>query len=267
MKGIYGGIMSYVLENLGETERLEAQEKIESYNIRKDINGISFNTGETLLDAGCGSGLISRFLKDEFPGLKVEACDSSKERIHQARELSGKYDISFYVSELEKIDRPQDTYHKIICRFVFEYLPQPQTVANELHRICKPGGQVCLIDVDGLLFNLSTHNYELQSYLKKLEIEFYRDHHLDLFAGRKLFSFMKKPGFKNINYNIRTMKFNDRDLKLEKENYIQRFNFAHSLFESVLGKDTERFKALYLAELENPCNLIFYNNFSVVGEK
>ncbi len=259
--------MSYVLENLGESERLEAQEKIESYNIRQDISAMSFNDGELLLDAGCGSGLISRLIQDEYPNLKVEACDSSPERIIQAKERSLDYNISYYVSGLEKIDRPSNTYNKIICRFVFEYLPDPQIVANELYRICKSGGQVCLIDIDGLLFNLVTANTELQSYLKKLEIEFYRDHHLDLFAGRKLYSFLMKAGFSKINYTVRTMKFNEHDLKLEKENYIQRFNFANKLFESVLGEKSERFKQLYLAELENPNNIIFYNNFIVVGEK
>lgn len=260
--------MKYALEHMDEANRLEEQAKLESYDLKKEFRFINIKSNEIILDAGCGTGLVSRHLASlGVHGIKIEACDQSEIRLQQAKNLAGEFNqkITFFQSNLEShIEAPAGKYDKVVCRFVIEHLINPQNAINEFFRVLKSQGEVTIVDLDGILFNLYTTNNVLNGYLEKLKKEF----SLDLFVGRKLPTLMSKAGFNNIKWDIDIMNFQGEELKREKENYRERFQFAFKAFEQVLGKNyAQHFVHLYLSELDNPSNTLFYNKFIVRGSK
>ena len=265
--------MAYVLENTAEAKRLKLQDEIGVYSLNHDLKDLNITSKDKVLDAGCGAGIVSLFLKKNYKMHSLESCDFSDIRLKQAEKYlndnNAGDNVSYFQCDLEKIPKNDHSYDKIVCRFVYEYLPNPLKVTQELHRLCKPGGVVRLIDLDGVVANLHTNNNELRDMLLHLTKKAYDDHHLDFYAGRKLFAHMKNAGFKDVSYQVRTMPFHGDDLLKEVENYSERFKFARSLLESVFGspKMAQKFIDSYLSELENKDSLLFYNNFIVTGTK
>jgi len=103
--------------------------------------------GETVLDAGCGTGTWSFALRTKFD--KVVGLDLSLERITVAKwlaERSGLSGMAFRVGSLLDTGLPDDSVDAVFCYSVLiSAIPAREALA-EFHRILKPGGvvYVCL---------------------------------------------------------------------------------------------------------------------------
>lgn len=262
--------MKYVLENEEESNRLKLQEDIGVYHLSNDLADFEIGPKDIVLDAGCGAGLISLYLRKNYNFQKLYSCDFSDLRIKQAKNFLTEnrvHGTDFFQCDLSSIPLNDETVSKVVCRFVYEYLAEPIQVTRELYRICRPGGKVRLIDLDGVVVNLQSENKELNAMLEKLQKNSLQKYNLDFFAGRKLFTFMKLAGFQDIQCHVRPMYFNKDDIKKEKANYIERFSFAKNILEDTFQGQANRFIKMYLEELDNDKNLLFYNNFVVTGSK
>lgn len=262
--------MKYILENEQESKRLKLQETISVYNLRNDLSDFDVKPSDTILDAGCGAGVISLHLRENYKFKDLYSCDFSELRLMQAQKYlkeNGVHGTNFFQCDLSAIPQKENLVDKIICRFVYEYLPDPLKVTKELHRVCKPGGTVRIIDLDGVVVNLETKNQELKTMLETLTETSLRKYHLDFFAGRKVFTQMKLAGFKDIDCQVRPMYFNREDVLKERANYVERFTFARNILDDAFGPRAQYFIDLYLDELVNEENLLFYNNFVVTGTK
>lgn len=259
---------TYTLDNENESNRLENQAKMPCYDPIRELENISFQDNIHLLDAGCGTGIVSRYLLNRYENIQIDACDLSKQRLTQAFSLSKneqEKEIRYFQSSLENIQVDADSYDTIVCRFVLQHLSDAQIAVNEFYRISKKGGHIILIDVDGIFFNLYSQNEKLNKYLDiiKQSVDF------DFYIGRKLPVLLKNSGFKNIDYKVESMYFTNDQLQLEHKNYIERFSFVSDILFNIL-KDKNavtEFTTLYLDEVLKPENTLFYNKFIVQATK
>jgi tRNA A58 N-methylase Trm61 len=67
--------MGYELEHHTEFDRLEKQATIATYDYRSELSGLQIENGAVILDAGCGSGVVSRYLASLDRTSTVVACD------------------------------------------------------------------------------------------------------------------------------------------------------------------------------------------------
>lgn len=259
---------NYVLENDRESARLEKMSRISAYQPSEEVTKITFKQGQKVLDAGCGSGLVARYIADHYPGVSVEACDLSPVRIEQAKEIrgkEGKQDIRFFVSRLESIDAPDCTYDRVTCRYVFEFLSDPMKVLSEFQRVLKPGGQLLVIQFDGFIFNYFHRNSELDGMLGIIRKEL----QMDMFLGRRIPSLMMDAGFIGVDWDVKAYGFKGEELEGEREQMWERLDFAMPALENVLGsrEKAEKFRDIYCREMVKPGSVIFYNKFLVSGAK
>jgi 2-polyprenyl-3-methyl-5-hydroxy-6-metoxy-1,4-benzoquinol methylase len=99
--------------------------------------------GQDWLDAGCGSGILARWLADA--GARVLAVDAAEEMIAQARELARqhehtgqlRFDRITTIAHLPLTDQALDG---ILCSSVLEYVPDPAACLEEFARVLRPGG-------------------------------------------------------------------------------------------------------------------------------
>lgn len=260
--------MKYILEHSDEFNRLERQCEQSHYQLSDEVSHLDFKPGKKVLDAGCGSGALSRHLANTYPGLDITACDRSDLRLMQAKNFSneqGLGHIQFFPTPLECLPFEDNHFDIVICRYVYEYLVKPLEVTQELKRVLKPGGKLCLIDLDGVFLNLYSVDTTLQSNLEVLR----RELKIDLFVGRKLSSFMVESGLMDIDRRLSACEFMGTQLGEEYENNRERLRFARPELIRIFGNESscDEFIDLYLREHLRPTSTLFHNKFVVTGTK
>jgi trans-aconitate 2-methyltransferase len=95
---------------------------------------------ETVLDAGCGSGRVTRMLVERLPEGKVVAVDGSAAMVEKVREVLRPTDESF-VSDLTalELDQPVDA---ITSSAVFHWIPDHDALFARMRAALKPDGRI-----------------------------------------------------------------------------------------------------------------------------
>jgi trans-aconitate 2-methyltransferase len=95
---------------------------------------------ETVLDAGCGSGRVTRMLVERLPEGKVIAVDGSAAMVEKVGEVLRPTDQSF-VSDLTalELDEPVDA---ITSSAVFHWIPDHDALFARMRAALRPGGRI-----------------------------------------------------------------------------------------------------------------------------
>lgn len=255
------------MESAAEAHRLEEQALAEPYEPVREMSFFSIPKEGRLLDAGCGTGLLSRSLASRFPLLRIEGCDFSHLRVKQAQEISKEngQSLSFFQADLAQIPVEDGRYDYIISRYVFEHLQDPRAAIRDLYRSLKVGGKLGVVDFDGLIANLFSTDQQLMRDLDVVR----KTVPVDLFVGRKLLAMFKEAGFKQIRWTVEAHGFEGESLIAEASQMEQRFRLAHSLMTEVFGSSDKAhsFRERYVDALRQPETCLFVNKFRVEGQK
>lgn len=104
------------------------------------LGRLKLEGGETVVDAGCGSGRVTAELLRRLPDGKVIAVDGSEAMIAKARERLGDR-VSYLVADLAELelDRPCDL---IISTATFHWIADHERLFSRLHAALRPGGRL-----------------------------------------------------------------------------------------------------------------------------
>lgn len=189
---------SYLMENGEECHRLEI--KTLPDDVVRQARWAGFTEGMNVLDAGCGVGKTTSVLKDlvGYTG-RVTGLDFSGSRLEEAQARYGRDGIRFVHHDLRNPYEPEEQFDAVWMRFLLEYFrDDPLSIVRNATRRLKPGGIICLIDLDHNSMNHHGHSDRLektiQAVLRSLEV----NRNFDPYAGRKLYSHMVDLGYRNI---------------------------------------------------------------------
>jgi len=109
--------------------------------VRERIGNVS---GLHVIEIGCGRGAFAIELARR--GAHVTAVDVSTVAIDlaRARAASAGIDIDFRVLDAQDTGLPAATYDLVVSCECLEHVPRPKSMAQELFRLCKPGGRCVL---------------------------------------------------------------------------------------------------------------------------
>lgn len=195
---------TYLMENPEEALRLELKTDPEA--VRKQAAWCGLKPGMRVLDAGCGPGMVTAILSEMIqPGGEITGIDYSQERINHARKHYAKRpEIRFQLCDVTQPLADLGRFDLIWVRFFLEYFRReaPDIVRN-LTECLKPGGSMCLLDLD---LNCLNH-YELpegmEDILFKLVAGLEKEHNFDPYSGRKLYSYLYDLGYEDIKMDVR----------------------------------------------------------------
>lgn len=104
------------------------------------LDRLELRGDETVLDAGCGSGRVTKMLQERLPDGKVIAVDGSPSMVEKAREALGP-DAEVFVCELTQLDLHQ-AVDAIFSNAVFHWIPDHDALFARLHAALRPGGRL-----------------------------------------------------------------------------------------------------------------------------
>ncbi|MBW8683360.1 class I SAM-dependent methyltransferase [Chitinophaga rhizophila] len=104
--------------------------------------------GATVLDVGCGNGIIARGLGKE--GFNVYGIDVSQKAIEKARALTHIPNVSFDVVSAEQLVADGKRYHAVICSEVLEHLNHPEKLLEVLYKSLTDKGVLIVTVPNGM---------------------------------------------------------------------------------------------------------------------
>ena len=107
------------------------------------IDGIAKVAGKTLLDVGCGAGILSEAMAQR--GAEVSGIDMGDEALQVANLHlhESNLTINYQQSTAEDFaEKNVGTYDIITCMEMLEHVPDPASVVKACADLCKPGGDV-----------------------------------------------------------------------------------------------------------------------------
>ncbi|MFZ3209396.1 MAG: class I SAM-dependent methyltransferase [Geobacteraceae bacterium] len=192
----------YLMENDEETSRLEM--KTDPKEVRRQALWAGLKPGMRVADIGCGPGITTAILHGMVqPCGTAVGIDSSIKRITHARERYGGEGVEFACLN---ILAPLDCLGKfdfVWVRFLLEYYNSNSfDIVRNISRILKPGGILCLIDLDHNCLNHFGLSPKLEKTIAAAMKILEEKANFDPYVGRKLYSFLYDLCYQEIDVKV-----------------------------------------------------------------
>lgn len=259
------------MENDEESLRLDI--KTDSKTVENQARWAGIKQGMRIADIGCGAGKTTAILYDLVqPGGVAVGVDGSEKRIGYAKERYGAKRIEFACKDIPETLGDLGMFDFVWVRFLLEYYRSNSfDIVKNISRIVKPGGILCLIDLDhnclnhfGLSPKLETTIFAIMKYLEEKA-------NFDPYVGRKLYSFLYDLGYQNIKMDIASHHLIFGELKdVDAFNWMKKFeviskkiHFKYEEYEGGYEEFLEEFNRFFV----NPRRFTYTPVISCRGRK
>ncbi len=121
---------------------------------RETLSVVDLQSGESVLDVGCGTGSLTRLAAGKVaPSGRVAGIDASPEMIATARRKAAKHApaIDFRVAPIEQLPFGAGEFDVVLCSLMLHHLPDDVKALglSEVLRVLKSGGRLVAVDLEG----------------------------------------------------------------------------------------------------------------------
>jgi SAM-dependent methyltransferase len=166
-----------------------------------------------LLNVGGSAGAIDNFLADHVRS--VASIDIDDAAIEHARAMFEKPNLEFRVADAMKLPFDDGRFDIVVCSHVYEHVPDPAKMFEEIGRVLRPGG-VCYFSAGNrLMWNEPHYDLPLLAILPRPlahvyirlagKADFYHEKHLTYWGLKRLVS-----NFGRQDYTTRLIEEPDR---------------------------------------------------------
>ncbi|MFC1669087.1 class I SAM-dependent methyltransferase [Spirochaetota bacterium] len=261
----------YLMESDEEVARLELKTNREA--VEKQALWAGIKPGMRVADIGCGSGKTTHFLHELVqPNGEAVGVDYSETRIQYAKENYAQKGLEFV---RENIYNPLDHLGKfdfIWVRFFLEYHRSNSfELVKNISNILKPGGILCLLDMDNNCMNHFGLSPRLAKAISGMIDSIEDKNDFDPFTGKKLYSFLYDLDYLDIDVNLFLHNIIFGEIKQKDAfNWIKKVDMAvkrTSYDFDEYGGDSEMFLKEFKKYIMNPRRFIYNTLISCRGRK
>ena len=107
---------------------------------------LDLKPGDHVLEVGVGTGLSIPHYRRDCRVTGVDICEPMLSRGRRRVRRLGLDNIDLRQMDAGKMDFPNDTFDAVFGAYVISAVPNPQSVMEEMVRVCKPGGKIVLLN-------------------------------------------------------------------------------------------------------------------------
>lgn len=131
----------YIISYEGECDRLERQSLI--FGQERGFDMVAPKPGMRLLDAGCGSGWLSRMVARRMPDCEVVGVDINPAYVAYATEKAeGLENLRYEVGAVGELGFEDASFDTVWSLMLLMFLPDRRAAVADLARLLRPGGQL-----------------------------------------------------------------------------------------------------------------------------
>ena len=129
----------------------------------RTLDALAVQPGESILDAGCGPGLLAAELaRLTGPSGRVLAVDKSADMLDLAgARCHGMQQVEFRQAAIERLDDADASFDVTVCTQVLLYVEDVAAALAQMHRLMRPGGRIAVVETDWRGCVLSTGDADL----------------------------------------------------------------------------------------------------------
>jgi len=192
----------YLME--GDEEALRLDIKTVPALVKDQARWAGIKSGMRVADLGCGAGKttfhLNRLVQPDGQTVGVDIAD---QRIDYAKKHYSDEGIDYVVGDIREPLDHLGHFDFIWVRFVLEYyLEGSFDIVKNIGRNLKPGGTLCLIDLDCNCLRNYGFSRRLENTLFKLMRIMEKKFNFDPYVGIKLYSYLFDLGFEDIDVNV-----------------------------------------------------------------
>ena len=192
----------YIMESDEETLRLDL--KTDEKTVQKQAVWAGIKPGMRVADLACGPGKTTFCLQKLVqPDGEVTGVDYSEKRLIYARKHFSGAGIEFICRDISMPLDDLGTFDLIWIRFILEYNRSTSfDIVKNISGILKPGGILCLIDLDCNCLRYFGQSKRLERTICGIMSALEKDAGFDPYAGIKLYSYLYDLGYQDIDVDI-----------------------------------------------------------------
>lgn len=169
-------------------------------------------TGQKVLDLGCGSGVVTRELAKQVYPTQVVGVDISNNLIdkgiqaysikHKSKKERVQNNVSFQQGSVYDLPFPDASFDVVYARLLFQHLSEPLQALSNVIRVLKPGGLICVVDVDkdwSSAYPEPQNSTELVQAMVQKQLS----QGGDPWVGRKLSHYLKSAGLIQVQTTVK----------------------------------------------------------------
>jgi SAM-dependent methyltransferase len=182
------------------------------------LRAIPIRRRDTVLEVGCGTGVILRDLIPMVgPGGRLAGIDPSRTVIAAARRLCRGTGMTLREADGTKLPFRDDGFDVTLAITVLLHVADPTAVVHEMARVTRPGGRVALQDQDFGTVVVTHPDRAMTSHIFEGVLErLYEEPH----SGRRLPGLLRSAGLEQVR--LRTDVFQDTTLTPYTQTFLER---------------------------------------------
>jgi ubiquinone/menaquinone biosynthesis C-methylase UbiE len=159
------------------------------------VDFLNIQQSDLILELGSGIGILADLISRKLGQGKVVGIELFDEQLRRCPPNTR--NLEFVKGDVHDLPFEDSTFDKVCCRYILEHVKDPASVLLEALRVLKPNGEIYIQENSTLLFDFypDCPNFK-HAWLKFTELQ--KQINGDPMIGIKLYSLLKKVGFKNI---------------------------------------------------------------------
>lgn len=99
------------------------------------LNYVELTEPESILDVGCGEGLVMKKIREKYDDINITGLDISKENLDISKILNP--DAKLVLGDIYSLPFENNSFDLVICTEVLEHLKGPNKGLKEIRRVSK----------------------------------------------------------------------------------------------------------------------------------